>query len=106
MIPDGALCLDKPEGPTSHDLVAQARRLLGQPRIGHAGTLDPLATGLLVLLLHLLLRLLQGAMTKLHLRFLFLLRLRPQQQRLAEVLRRHSPTIAVPTALSRHKWLL
>jgi len=51
MIPDGALCLDKPEGPTSHDLVAQARRLLGQPRIGHAGTLDPLATGLLVLLL-------------------------------------------------------
>ncbi|HEX5044189.1 MAG TPA: tRNA pseudouridine(55) synthase TruB [Candidatus Polarisedimenticolaceae bacterium] len=48
---EGALCLDKPAGPTSHDLVARARRLLGQPRIGHAGTLDPPATGLLVLLL-------------------------------------------------------
>jgi len=48
---EGALCLDKPAGPTSHDLVARARRLLCQPRIGHAGTLDPPATGLLVLLL-------------------------------------------------------
>ena len=51
MILEGALCLDKPQGPTSHDLVARARRLLRQPRIGHAGTLDPPATGLLVLLL-------------------------------------------------------
>jgi tRNA pseudouridine55 synthase len=49
--PEGALCLDKQAGPTSHDLVARARRLLRQPRIGHAGTLDPPATGLLVLLL-------------------------------------------------------
>ncbi len=51
MILEGVLCLDKPAGPTSHDLVARARRLLRQPRIGHAGTLDPPATGLLVLLL-------------------------------------------------------
>ena len=51
MTAEGVLCLDKPAGPTSHDLVARARRLLGQPRIGHAGTLDPPATGLLVLLL-------------------------------------------------------
>ena len=43
--------VDKPSGLTSHDVVAAARRALGQPRIGHAGTLDPLATGVLVLLL-------------------------------------------------------
>ena len=47
---DGVLLLDKPEGPTSHDVVAIARRALGVRRIGHAGTLDPLATGLLVLM--------------------------------------------------------
>src|SRR5882672_7115185 len=47
---DGVLLLDKPEGPTSHDVVALARRVLGVRRIGHAGTLDPLATGLLVLM--------------------------------------------------------
>ena len=47
---DGALILDKPKGITSHDAVAAARRLLGEKRIGHAGTLDPLATGVLVLL--------------------------------------------------------
>ena len=46
----GALLADKPSGPTSHDVVAFARRLLGTPRVGHTGTLDPLATGLLVLL--------------------------------------------------------
>jgi tRNA pseudouridine55 synthase len=46
----GALLVDKPSGPTSHDLVAFARRALKTPRIGHTGTLDPLATGLLVLL--------------------------------------------------------
>jgi tRNA pseudouridine55 synthase len=46
----GALLVDKPAGPTSHDVVAFARRLLKTPRIGHTGTLDPLATGLLVLL--------------------------------------------------------
>ena len=49
--PEGALVVDKPAGPTSHDVVAVARRALGQPRIGHTGTLDPLATGVLPLLL-------------------------------------------------------
>jgi tRNA pseudouridine55 synthase len=48
---DGVLLLDKPEGPTSHDVVALARRVLGVRRIGHAGTLDPMATGLLVLMI-------------------------------------------------------
>src|SRR6266568_1362636 len=47
---NGALLVDKPPGPTSHDVVAFARRALDGPRIGHTGTLDPLATGLLVLL--------------------------------------------------------
>ena len=46
----GGLLVDKPAGPTSHDVVARARRALGVSRIGHLGTLDPLATGLLVLL--------------------------------------------------------
>jgi len=46
----GALLVDKPCGPTSHDIVAFARRALKTPAIGHTGTLDPLATGLLVLL--------------------------------------------------------
>jgi tRNA pseudouridine55 synthase len=45
----GVLLLDKPDGPTSHDLVSRARRALGTRRVGHAGTLDPMATGLLVL---------------------------------------------------------
>jgi tRNA pseudouridine55 synthase len=48
---EGVLLVDKPEGPTSHDVVAVARRCLGEARIGHAGTLDPLATGLLVLMI-------------------------------------------------------
>lgn len=47
----GILLVDKPEGPTSHDMVALARRLLGTRRVGHAGTLDPLATGLLILMI-------------------------------------------------------
>ena len=42
--------MDKPAGPTSHDVVAAARRALGERRVGHAGTLDPAATGLLVVL--------------------------------------------------------
>lgn len=42
--------IDKPAGPTSHDVVAMARRALGTRAIGHAGTLDPFATGLLILL--------------------------------------------------------
>lgn len=45
----GVLPVDKPAGPTSHDVVAVARRALGTRRIGHAGTLDPFATGLLLL---------------------------------------------------------
>ena len=47
---EGLLLVDKPAGMTSHDVVAIARRALGERRIGHAGTLDPFATGLLVLL--------------------------------------------------------
>ena len=46
---DGFLLVDKPKGWTSHDVVAKSRTLLAQSRIGHAGTLDPMATGLLVL---------------------------------------------------------
>ena len=46
---DGVLVVDKPEGITSHDAVAAARRLLGERRVGHTGTLDPLATGVLPL---------------------------------------------------------
>ncbi|HTM69219.1 MAG TPA: tRNA pseudouridine(55) synthase TruB [Candidatus Binatia bacterium] len=45
---DGFLLIDKPEGITSHDVVDRLRRLTGVRRIGHAGTLDPFATGLLV----------------------------------------------------------
>lgn len=45
----GILLVDKPAGITSHDVVARARRALGTRRIGHAGTLDPMATGLLIL---------------------------------------------------------
>ena len=46
---DGLLLVDKPAGPTSHDVVAAVRRLAATRRVGHAGTLDPMATGLLVL---------------------------------------------------------
>ena len=45
----GILLVDKPGGMTSHDVVARARRALGTRKIGHAGTLDPMATGLLIL---------------------------------------------------------
>ncbi len=48
--PDGLLLVDKPAGVSSHDVVAAARRSMGERRIGHTGTLDPFATGLLVLL--------------------------------------------------------
>lgn len=47
---DGLLLVDKPAGMTSHDVVDRARRALRTKRVGHAGTLDPFATGLLVLL--------------------------------------------------------
>jgi tRNA pseudouridine55 synthase len=46
----GTLVVDKPLGPTSHDVVAQARKVYGTRRVGHTGTLDPMATGVLVLL--------------------------------------------------------
>jgi tRNA pseudouridine55 synthase len=48
---DGALVIDKPKGKTSHDVVDAVRHLAGMRQIGHLGTLDPLATGVLVLLL-------------------------------------------------------
>ncbi len=47
--PEGLLVVDKPTGWTSHDVVARVRRLAGTRRVGHAGTLDPMATGVLVL---------------------------------------------------------
>ena len=48
-VADGLLVVDKPAGWTSHDVVGRARRLCGTRRVGHAGTLDPMATGVLVL---------------------------------------------------------
>jgi tRNA pseudouridine55 synthase len=47
---NGILVVDKPSGPTSHDVVNRLRRLLGTRRVGHAGTLDPMASGVLVML--------------------------------------------------------
>jgi len=47
---DGALIIDKPAGMTSHDVVARVRKIIGEKRVGHTGTLDPFATGVLVLL--------------------------------------------------------
>src|SRR5215212_4895091 len=47
---DGILIIDKPDGWTSHDVVARARRLLREKRVGHTGTLDPFATGVLLIL--------------------------------------------------------
>lgn len=48
---NGVLVIDKPSGPSSHDVVARARRVLDTPRVGHTGTLDPLATGVLPLVI-------------------------------------------------------
>src|SRR5215471_12111121 len=48
---DGILVVDKPQGKTSHDVVETVRQLVGFRQIGHLGTLDPLATGVLVLAL-------------------------------------------------------
>src|SRR5258706_16396012 len=48
---DGLLLIDKPAGPTSHDVVARMRRALREKRVGHTGTLDPMATGVLPLVL-------------------------------------------------------
>ena len=49
--PDGILLVDKPAGMTSHDVVWRVRKLFGTKKVGHTGTLDPLATGVLVVLL-------------------------------------------------------
>src|SRR5881394_974728 len=48
---DGALLIDKPAGPTSHDVVDDIRRHFGIKKVGHCGTLDPNATGLLIIVL-------------------------------------------------------
>src|SRR5881628_1793062 len=47
---DGALIIDKPAGLTSHDVVARVRKIISERRVGHTGTLDPFATGVLVIL--------------------------------------------------------
>lgn len=49
--PDGILLIDKPQGMTSHDVVWRVRKLYGTRKVGHTGTLDPMATGVLVVLL-------------------------------------------------------
>src|SRR5688572_22716462 len=49
MVAPGLVVVDKPGGMTSHDVVARVRRLAGTRKVGHAGTLDPMATGVLVL---------------------------------------------------------
>lgn len=48
---NGFLIIDKPEGWTSFDIVAKVRRITGIKKIGHTGTLDPMATGVMVLML-------------------------------------------------------
>jgi tRNA pseudouridine55 synthase len=48
-VPSGLVVVDKPAGITSHDVVSRVRRLAGTRKVGHAGTLDPMATGVLVL---------------------------------------------------------
>lgn len=59
----GILNINKPHGITSHDVVARVRRITGQRRVGHAGTLDPLATGVLVLCLGQATRVIEYLMT-------------------------------------------
>src|SRR5262249_33331932 len=56
---NGTLIINKPEGWTSHDVVAKLRRILGTRRIGHTGTLDPFATGVLVVCIGVATRLVQ-----------------------------------------------
>jgi tRNA pseudouridine55 synthase len=48
-VPPGVVIVDKPAGMTSHDVVARVRKIFGTRKVGHAGTLDPMATGVLVL---------------------------------------------------------
>ena len=61
---NGILPIDKPQGWTSHDVVARVRRLAGQRQVGHAGTLDPLATGLLLVVLGSATRLSSGRVSR------------------------------------------
>ncbi len=61
--PHGILLIDKEVGPTSHDIIYQVRKKIGEKRIGHSGTLDPFASGLMVVLV--------GECTRLQDRFLF-----------------------------------
>src|SRR6476659_7682328 len=56
---NGTLIIDKPAGITSHDVVARVRKAIGHRRVGHTGTLDPFATGVLVVLVGKATRLLQ-----------------------------------------------
>lgn len=49
--PSGMLVIDKPSGPTSHDVVSRVRRALGTRTVGHAGTLDPMASGVLLVMI-------------------------------------------------------
>ena len=49
--PCGVLVIDKPQGMTSHDVVGKVRRLYHTRKVGHTGTLDPMATGVLVILI-------------------------------------------------------
>jgi tRNA pseudouridine55 synthase len=49
MVVEGIVLVDKPAGPTSHDVVAKMRKLFNTRKVGHAGTLDPMATGMLVI---------------------------------------------------------
>src|SRR5438045_391024 len=56
---DGALIIDKPAGMSSHDVVARVRKIIGERRVGHTGTLDPFATGVLVILVGKATRLMQ-----------------------------------------------
>ncbi|MGZ0656811.1 tRNA pseudouridine(55) synthase TruB [Coraliomargarita sp. W4R53] len=49
--PEGILLVDKPQGITSHDVVAKMRRVFHMKKVGHAGTLDPMATGMLLILI-------------------------------------------------------
>jgi tRNA pseudouridine55 synthase len=56
---NGTLIIDKPAGITSHDVVARVRRIIGERRVGHTGTLDPFATGVLVILVGKATRLMQ-----------------------------------------------
>ncbi len=56
---DGLVVIDKPTGCTSHDVVARCRRIFSQKKVGHAGTLDPDATGVLLVGLGQATRLLQ-----------------------------------------------